>query len=187
MATAPKRARSSYTLFSKDKFSSLKPTGKSNPEIIKIIAAQWSALDINEKQRYARLAEEDRKRYDLQMQTYDGPPARNMTAKRKETLKLKKKTLKKKKKPKTAPMTQSMLVAALKSALEAEKKAKAQLKLAHQVVIAAKKACAGIEHLDVAAMTSTLNKSTTELTQLAADAIIKLNERGGSSFATSAL
>ena len=182
---APKRARSSYTLYSKDRFPALKALGKTNPECIKFIAAGWNELGQKDKSRYAKLADEDKARYAKELESYDGPPIRNKTKKREAKLKAKKikMKLKSKKTKKALPVTSASLQVQLRQAIENEKKAKAQWRVSHAALSMAKAACATITpELDQKLVDSGVTKSTAEVTRLAIEAINEMAERGGSTF-----
>ncbi len=68
--TSPKRARSAYIFFCSDKRAEVAAKGLKNTEILKELGKMWSNLSEKKKKPYAKMAEEDKKRYDEEMKTY---------------------------------------------------------------------------------------------------------------------
>lgn len=65
-ASKPKRPRTSYALFMKTNRAAI---AKKNPtvsprDLMKFIAAEWKALNSNEKSKYEKMATEDRERWE---------------------------------------------------------------------------------------------------------------------------
>lgn len=79
---APKKARSAYLYYTKD----IRPTiAKSNPELgfgdlTKLVAEQWAKLSDAQKKKYEKLAADDRKRFESEMESYTPPTDEELDA-----------------------------------------------------------------------------------------------------------
>lgn len=70
---APKRPLSAFMLYCKEHRETVK---SNNPEVTfggmgKLLGQQWGALDEEQKKKYTKLAETEKKRYKDEMETYD--------------------------------------------------------------------------------------------------------------------
>eukprot|EP00126_Sphaerothecum_destruens_P003977 Sdes_comp17824_c0_seq1m7089 len=81
---APKRAMSAYMYFASDIRPALQAQNPSMPitEIATIIGERWRNLSAKQKQPYEKLHEQDKARYEREMETFRGAPATSKKAPR---------------------------------------------------------------------------------------------------------
>ena len=69
-SNSPKRARSAYIFFCKEKRDEVAKTGLKNTEILKKLGEMWKELDDKKKKKYNKMAEEDKDRYEEEIKLY---------------------------------------------------------------------------------------------------------------------
>jgi len=84
---APKKPASMFALFVKEtslKLSQGEFKGKPAPEVMKVVAQRWSALDDGQKQKYETLVNKDKARYEKELKEFKekhpDPPKRPISA-----------------------------------------------------------------------------------------------------------
>ena len=69
-SSAPKRPRTAFLLFSLDRRGALDSADESDRAIALRLASLWESVSESEKDKYRTLAEEDKRRYEREMEQY---------------------------------------------------------------------------------------------------------------------
>ncbi len=67
---APKKPKSGYILYSLDERPDVKKDGFEGKEILAEIGKRWNTLDASEKQKYEKMANDEKARYEAELEEY---------------------------------------------------------------------------------------------------------------------